>query len=139
MLAFCLGEADHERVAVRIESIHPHNPDHWVSVHVSVRAGGFSGEFSADFTASEILAFRDEMRALYESLHGTAKFNTLEGQLDLTLTGNGRGGIAVAGTCMDRAGIGNRLGFSLALDQTYLAQTLRQLDEVCRACSPSAA
>ena len=54
----------------------------------------------------------------------------MEGQLGLSFQGNGLGGIELQGDALDQAGIGNRLSFKLQLDQTQLAQSVSQLDEL---------
>jgi hypothetical protein len=61
-------------------------------------------------------------------LKGDVTFTTLEDQLFLKLSGNGRGQISLTGYALDQPGIGNRLQFQLELDQTHLAQALRDLD-----------
>jgi hypothetical protein len=43
---------------------------------------------------------------------------------------DGRGHVNLNGTIVDRAGDGNRLHFTLALDQTHLRAALCQLDGI---------
>ena len=140
MPSFSLGESASERVLVTVVRINPYEShDRWVSVHVSVRAGAFTGDYSSDFTAREITEFRDGLRLMYDSLQGVARLATCEGQLQLDLSINPRGAISLDGTAVDRPGIGNTLKFHLELDQSYLPQTLSELDTICSSLGKSAA
>ncbi len=79
------------------------------------------------------MTFRDQLRSLYKSLSGRAEFHTMEEWLGLQIAGSKTGHIEVKGFLRDDPGIGNRLGFRLDLDQTYLPDVLPALDEVTRA------
>ena len=139
MPSFSLGGAERERVAVTVASYERREPageywdDNWVAVEVVVLVGRFRAKYSASFMTAELLAFRDKLRNLYESLSGTVQFTTLEEQLSLALVGDGRGHIEVSGVAIDAPGIGNRLEFKLSLDQSQLASTLKGLDDVVSA------
>jgi hypothetical protein len=67
---------------------------------------------------------------LQQTLKGEAKLATLEKQLFLTLSGNGRGGIWVRGDAWDQPGIGNQLRFGLEIDQTYLSTAIEGLNAI---------
>jgi len=133
--AFSLGESKHERVEVTVSGYErqpsgDYHDDNWLTVEVSLVVGGFRGRFQASFLTAELTEFRDQLVALNKSLKGEAKLATMETQLLLSLTGNGRGGISLKGEAWDQPGIGNRLAFGFNLDQTHLANTLRELDAV---------
>ena len=133
--AFSLGESQHERVEVTVsgyecQSSGDYYDDNWLTVEVSLAVGGFRGRFRASFLTAELTEFRDQLAVLNKSLEGEAKLVTMETQLLLSLTGNGRGGISLKGDAWDQPGIGNRLAFGLDLDQTHLAKVLRELDAV---------
>ncbi len=133
--AFSLGESEHERVKRTVSGYESQpsgdsHEDNWLMVDVSVAVGGFRGRFQATFRTAELTEFRDQLMALYKSLKGEAKLITMEAQLLLSLTGNGRGDISLKGEAWDQPGIGNRLSFGIDLDQTHLASTLRELDAV---------
>jgi hypothetical protein len=105
----------------------------WLSTNISVFIGGFRGRVDADLRAEELVAFRDQLRAVYESLSGRAEFHTMEGWLGLQVLADKTGHLRVTGDLLDEPGIGNRLSFSLDLDQTYLPNVLSALDEITRA------
>src|SRR6266704_2682710 len=104
--AFSLGESKHGRVEVLVSGYErqpsgDYHDDNWLTVEVSLAVGGFSGRFQASFLTAELIEFRDQLAALYKSLNGEAKLVTIETQLLLSLTGNGRGGISLKGEAWD--------------------------------------
>ncbi len=102
----------------------------WISATASVVAGGFTGQTRLMITFADLKYFRNELRELQKSLKGEAEFNTIEGQIYLKLTTDGLGHINVDGYLMDEAGIGNKLIFEFGIDQTFLKQTLDEI-EMC--------
>lgn len=133
--AFSIGESNHERLEVRVFGYErqprgEYYDDNWLAVEVSLSAGGFRGNFQASFLTSELVGFHEQLAALYKTLVGEAKLVTMEAQLRLTLTGNGRGGIQLKGEAWDQPGIGNQLLFGLDLDQTHLGKALEELHAV---------
>lgn len=107
--------------------------DNWLSVAVEVKAGSFTGYFSASFLTGEIEAFHQGAANLYESLSGQAEFRTLEEQLRIDLAGDGLGHIRLTGRAEDRPGIGNALAFAFAFDQTQLQASVQGLAKVLTA------
>ena len=135
MTAFCIGGAGRERVEVEVlgyerATVGDYHDDNWLQTRVSVSAGAFSGTYDAAFLTDELLRFRDELQVLYRSLRGEAQFSSLEEQLSLRLSGNGRGEVLLKGLAVDVAGTGNRLEFELLLDQTHLLLALEGLNEI---------
>lgn len=135
MVAFSLGGSERERVTVEVTRYEraptgDYHDDNWLSVTVTVSAGAFEGTFPASFLTEEFVAFHNALRTLYDTLCGEAKFETLEEQLFLRLSGNGRGQIDLKGYAVDRAGNGNRLEFEMHLDQTHLDGALRGLESI---------
>jgi hypothetical protein len=78
--------------------------DNWVRAEVFVSVGAFKGKYTAAFLTSDFVGFREELQVLHQSLSGQATFSTLEEQLSLKLSGNGRGGISLAGVAVDAPG-----------------------------------
>lgn len=135
MSFFSLGNSDRGKVAVTVRGYEraasgDHYDDNWLSVVVEVNAGGFSGKLDAAFLTEDFVGFRDQLVVLYDSLKGEANFATLEGQLSIRVTGNGRGGLVVSGEALDQPGLGNKMLFEFALDQTSLLPMLRELNEI---------
>jgi hypothetical protein len=135
MPSFAFGGEERERVEVEAHGYEraptgEYYDDNWLRSSVSIAAGAFSGKFDAAFLTAEFLGFREQLQALYESLAGTARFETLEEQLSLVLVGDGRGGVLLKGIAVDVLGTGNRLEFELALDQSYLHSALEGLNDI---------
>lgn len=138
MVSFSLGLSEVEHVLVTVRNYErgvsgEYYDDNWVAVEVSVSAGAFSGQFNAAFLTKDFVQFHAALQSLYETLKGEAVFSTLEEQLSLKVVGNGRGHIEVEGVALDQAGVGNELRFRFELDQTYLLETIRGLNEVITA------
>ena len=105
----------------------------WLRAAVDIRAGGFRGSVDGDIRAEELVAFCGQLAQLQQSLEGVAEYDTLEGWLSIRATGDGQGHIEIRCMVLDQPGIGNRLEFTLASDQTFIKQTINQLTEVTKA------
>ncbi len=135
MQSFSFGGNERERLEVQVHAyerlpLGDYHDDNWLRVSVSIQAGAFSGTFGCAFLAPEFSEFRDSLQVLHKTLSGVARFSTIEDQLSLELTGNGRGHIALKGLALDVLGTGNRLEFHLDLDPGHLTAGLRGLDEI---------
>jgi hypothetical protein len=134
-MTFSFGQSQHERIEVEVlryerSPVGEYHDDNWLTVQVRVFIGGFRGTVDAAFVTEEFLAFLAELRPLHERLSGTAEFATLEGQLHLRLTGDGKGHIELVGEVSDQPGIGNRLHFTLHFDQSQLGTSIYELERV---------
>jgi hypothetical protein len=135
MALYSFGQSEHERIEVDVHGYEraaagEYWDDNWLTVGIRVRAGGFRGKAAATIITSELTKFLSELRPLYENLNGSAKFVTMEGQLNLLLNGDGKGHIELKGEVADQAGIGNRLNFTLHFDQSQLGASIRELEKV---------
>jgi len=138
MKQIAFGGDKHERLEITVAGYErpvsgDYDDDNWLNVTVSVAAGGFRGSFGAAFQAAELVEFAEALSRLYEVLSGEVCFETLEGQLSLAITGNGRGHVELRGEAWDQPGIGNKLSFGLQLDQTQLLQSVQNLKAVVAA------
>jgi hypothetical protein len=100
----------------------------------ATQRGHFRAEVhSSDFLTTEFAAFRDQLRSLLRTLSGEAAFQHSEGNVEVNLAlGNGKGSISA--TVRGLVSLGPELvvtGFDT--DQSYLAETLRQLDDAVQA------
>ena len=135
MLIFSFGHSERERIEVDVlgyerSPVGEYWDDNWLNVEIRVCAGGFRGKAAATIITSELEKFLSELRPLYEKLDGVAEFMTMEEQLGLRLTGDGKGHIELRGEVADQAGIGNRLHFNLRFDQSQLQKSIRELELV---------
>ena len=136
-MKFSIGGVEREKVEVEVacyerEPTGEYYDDNWVRGNVFISVGGFKGNYSAAFLTHEFSRFLDELQNLYKSLKGTAEFETIEKQLYIKASGDGKGHISIEGEALDAAGIGNRLNFSLKIDQTDLSYTIKQLKELVK-------
>jgi hypothetical protein len=134
-MTFSFGQSQHEYIEVEVlryerQPVGEYHDDNWVTVQVRVCVGGFRGTVDGAFVTEEFVAFLTQLRPLYQSLSGTAEFATLEGQLHLRLTGDGKGHIELVGEVADQPGIGNRLHFTLHFDQSHLGASIHELERV---------
>jgi len=138
MQSFVFGGEKHERLEIAVHGYErgatgDYHDDNWLSVEVSIRSGAFQGRFQAAFLTGELEAFHDQLVLLHQTLRGKAEFRTLEEQLTLSLTSDGRGHMQLSGEALDQAGIGNRLIFGILLDQTQLQSSVQSLAAVLAA------
>ena len=134
-MIFSFGHPEQERIEVDVQGYErapsgEYWDDNWLKVKIQVRVGGFQGKATASIMTSELTEFASELRPLYETLKGNAEFTTLEQQLSLRLAGDGNGHIELRGDVEDRAGMGNRLHFTLQFDQSELKASIHELDKV---------
>ena len=134
-MTFSFGQSEHERIEVDVlgyerSPVGEFNDDNWLRVQIRVAVGGFRGKTDAAFITVELFAFLSELRMLYENLSGKAEFATLEEQLNLLLTGDGKGPIELVGEVADIAGIGNQLKFKFQIDQSQLRASIAELQRV---------
>jgi hypothetical protein len=126
MTSFTIGTNAGDHVIVEIDG-RPDEHDDWLAATVSVHAGAFSATIDATLVTCDFPRFRTQLEALYKTLTGSAVFETIERQLDISCVGNERGGIVVVGIVQDRVGNGNELKFRLDIDQTYLPRIIAEL------------
>jgi hypothetical protein len=102
----------------------------WLDASVVIKAGGFSGQFNTQLMTVDFENFKQELISLYTKLDGTANFNTMEGNINIRMKGDGIGHIASECKLMDYPGTGNKLEFRIDFDQTYIPTLIRQLDNI---------
>jgi hypothetical protein len=127
MLRF--GVVDGERIEIHLAK----PTSGWIETSVSIVVDGFNGELRPSFELRDLERLGESLVRLYASLSGKAILEGREGQLVLTLEGNGRGAIAVKGSAYARPTYGNRLEFELEIDQTFLPEILCLLREYLQA------
>jgi hypothetical protein len=134
-----IGRESGQHVVIRaLSRNHPDLFDswdaNWVACEVEIAAGGFRGAYRADLRSEEFRLFLDEVEALSRTLEGAASFSTMEGQIALSLAGDGKGHVRVQGEAADiPAGDSNRLQFHFDIDQTYLPEICRSLEVILAA------
>jgi len=129
MASFKLGTEAGDHLIVEVDG-RPDERDDWVSAKISVHMGAFSASIQATLVTCDFPRFRRQLESLYKTLSGSANFDTIERQLQITCIGNERGGIAINGTVQDRVVDGNELRFQFDIDQTYLPGLIAELKDI---------
>lgn len=127
-----VGESAAQHVLIRpLSRSNPGLFDHWdgnwIDCEVEIAAGAFRGRFRANLRSEEFHAFAGQVDELNRTIDRVASLTSMEGQLSLSLAGDGEGHVQVAGEAVDVAGTGNRLQFRFDIDQTYLSEISRSL------------
>ncbi len=135
MQAFHIGGNESDYVDVKI---HKDNGDGWLSSEVDVVVGGFRGSFLADFNSWAFSDFLKQLEVLYKTISGSAMFTSYERQLELKLTCSATGKIHLEGEAIDLAGTGNKLIFSIELDQSHIPTIIKNLQSSVREFPPRA-
>ena len=117
MARIVIGESNSEHVI--IELLGP-DVDGWTGARIDVACGVWSGTFECDFHAGELHQFGREIQQLYRALDGTAELTPIEPNLEVRLTGDGKGHIAVSGKAVAEFHMRTYLTFEFSLDQTQL-------------------
>jgi hypothetical protein len=129
MPLFKLGTDAGNHLSVEIRC-RPDERDDWLKATVSIRAGAFAGSFDATLMTCDFPPFRSQLERLYDTLDGTATFDTIELQLGLECAGNGRGRIAIRGVAEDQVTDGNLLRCEFDIDQTFLPALISDLQDI---------
>jgi hypothetical protein len=134
-MTFSFGQSEHERIEIEVlryerAPVGEYYDDNWLRAQIRVRAGGFRGQVDAAVLTGELSTFLTGLRPLHETLRGTAELSTMEQQLRLRLIGDRKGHIELTGEVADQPGIGNRLHFTLQIDQSQLGASIHELERV---------
>ena len=105
----------------------------WIKTKVTIKGGAFSGQYVADFMTTDFELLKRDIKKLDKDFNGTAKFESIEGQLSLNISGDGLGHFEVKCLAQDQAGIGTTLSFALSFDQTELTRLIIELDKITKA------
>jgi hypothetical protein len=103
----------------------------WLTGEVELQAGRtgvFHARHRAALRTEELAQFRDELQEVVASLNGTATLHHLESQVGCTVElANGRGNLSA----FVKEHVGSELHVhECETDQSYLAQTVRELDAI---------
>lgn len=132
---FTLGilSGDFVRIAVTGRS-YPSSLDYWdgnwLTSTITVQAGVWRGEYSADLRADEFPPFLAALLKMYETLSGEAEFVPMEPWLKLKCKAERSGIIRIFGEASASIGDGNILQFDTTIDQTFLPPVIESLKHI---------
>jgi hypothetical protein len=93
-------------------------------------------ETPAAFTTYDLKDFAENLRRALQTSDGTATFETDEEPLSLTIQFAKTGSAKVSGVLRGTDMVTVSLSFAFESDQSFLQETARQLDEICRVFPP---
>lgn len=110
------------------------DPDdaNWLRCDLTIKAGPFTGAFKCALTTYDLFAFAERLKSSLAVLSGTASFQNTEQDIAFEIDFDRRGTARIQGTAQPHRSLEGSLGFRFDTDQTYLAQSLRQLEAVLR-------
>jgi hypothetical protein len=100
----------------------------WLDIGVEIAVHGFRGAISVSAEEADLTEFLEQLRHMDATLHGAAELKPREEQLVLELVADGLGHIFLTGSAWSQARYENHLEFELNLDQTFLAEPIRELE-----------
>jgi hypothetical protein len=101
----------------------------WARARIGLAVEGFTADVFAFFDKEDFTRFARQLHELDQSLSGTASLEPLDQQVKVVLSVGVRGHVKLIGELSSRATFGNKLGYELEFDQTYLKEPLAQLQE----------
>ena len=106
---------------------------HYIDINsiISIKSGNFFGSGSAIFTTIDILTFYDELVECYKNLEGEAKLVAYQDcDFELLIVFSKLGGVTCKGHYHESWQSNNELNYRYESDQTYIAETIKQLKPI---------
>ena len=104
----------------------------WLRSELTIKAGPFSGAFKSAFTTYDLVGLHDRLRNGLAALSGTLSFQNTEHDVAFDIEFGKGGGATISGTVHPHRSPEVSLKFNFDTDQSYLTQTLCQLEAVLR-------
>ena len=120
---------------ISLEGNFGHDPDqyHYIDINsnISIKSGNFFGSGTAIFTSIDILNFYNELKDGYKNLKGEAKLVAYQDcDFELLIAFNKLGGVTCKGHYHESWQSNNELNYRYESDQTYIAETIKQLEPI---------
>ena len=115
---------------VKIEIPRAYSSEGWAQSPVEIKTNNFHGTINPWIEENDFVLFSKALEALYETLKGSASFETMEGQIEFKLESQAGGQIEMSGLAWSEACYGSKLEFSFLLDQTFLQEPLKKLKSI---------
>jgi len=104
----------------------------WLTSEATIKMGAFTGAFRCALTTLDIRTSYESLKKSIATVQGTAYFRTTEKDIDIEIRFDNRGSAVVRGTISPQASLEASLTFRLDTDQSYLLQTMQQLEATLR-------
>jgi hypothetical protein len=98
---------------------------------INLKSGSFSAIINGVYTSTgNIYDFYKQLIVAQKILSGSAKYRGYEGDFELTIHYTETGGVIVQGYLVELHGPENQLDFTFYADQTFIPDTLRDLEVI---------
>ena len=123
-----IGNSDSEHVRLSFEDTDLEHGRLYCAINIKVDR--FSGDITADYEHRDFVKLQSDLTNLHEALSRTAILNHRDEQFVLEFEGDGLGHITISGTAFAYPTYGNKLDFSLSIDQSHLPELIMQLQNI---------
>lgn len=100
------------------------------NLHIIITVEGYSVNSNFYATTKNLITFREQLRESQNKLKGTVEFYHRESNLKLKLDYCKTGNISVSGNFQKHLSTDNILEFDFGSDQSYMSNTLYQLEKL---------
>lgn len=97
---------------------------------LEIKSGGFSVLTELYVSTGDIYNFFEQLKNCYETLNGTARLDSYEMNLRVAVEFDSLGHANISGEFVERLEPPNTLKFNLTTDQTYLKNTVTELERI---------
>jgi hypothetical protein len=97
---------------------------------IEIWCGGYRVKGILYISTGEIFNFYEQLKSAYKFLSGSASLSTYEREFEMKLSFCERGRFEVNGRYQEKLNIATELKFVMAADQTYIMQTLEDLQRI---------
>jgi hypothetical protein len=97
---------------------------------IKIKSGSYYASGTVWISTGEIYTFMNQLKNVYEKCSGEAKLTNNEVDLEVTITIKSRGRTVIEGRYKEFPSIHNELVFFFETDQSYIARTLEELDDI---------
>lgn len=104
----------------------------WLTTELSVKTDVWFGKYNANLRTEEFLDLKNNLEILYDIPDHDFKFDPMEPWLIMDFKGNKLGQIEIEGEACDKLGQGDKLQFSFSIDQSYLPEIIRNLQNTIK-------
>jgi len=102
----------------------------WLRCGATIKAGPFTGAFNIGLTTHDVTALREQLKNALATMSDSVSFSSIENDISFDIRFDKRGSAIISGTVQPHRSLTASLAFRFDTDQSYLTQTLCQLDAV---------
>jgi hypothetical protein len=103
-----------------------------IRTSIEIKADVFRGQFVAYIMTTDFELLKQDLKKLYNNLHGKVEFRPLERELAFSIYGDGLGHFQLDGEASPQPPDGPVLTFSLTFDQTQITEYVAQLNTITK-------